>query len=451
MDRRSSFPFELGYLMLASLPLIGVIAILGGDHLRQRSAAAALQQRTEDALRAGIPIDNDSMSEVFARTTSNANTAAWQELQSAAIAIQNDRPLRDEPSESTPEISPEEIERMQRAAPVIEAIDRLTRDPRPIWQSIVFNGFQTPLESLQDSRILSQLLHDEFRVAMAQQEPQRALDALRLTQAVALSLREEFCIVTDLVNIAHRKQHQAMVHESLAAGFWTAPESLDAIANQVAWDDDPQQRWEDALRGERAFVMQALNTQNEDSVDMQLTPTLKAFPFGIAPTQRQACRTLYNRLIALTGAGTAAHSSSAQAVWTTALMGSNRGVAWSAIPFANTGPVLKTFSPAAHQFANALAREQQERHWTLFGVAIKRFQLQKGRWPLGLDELSGLEMLKSAGIDFNSEPMGYEVAADGDVAYLWITPPDSIEHSKTRPVESDQQPGVIKNYTLEVR
>lgn len=454
---------ETIYLIFAIAPLVGLFGILAVATAQQRALASSLQHRIDSG---EVPLGNDSLSEQFARDTSDANTAAWSDVLLAALAIERSRapdidvddssgkPLdmpQDPLLKLTKQVTEAEVQRMKRAAPVIAAIDRLSQDSSPVWQNTVFNSFDTSLEVLQDSRVLSRLLTDECRVAIATDDQDRAFDAMRMMPAVADAMQQDFCIVTDLVSSALHGQHRTVIQESLEIGFWDDVQALHRIADQLADDRDHQQRWQKNLRGELAMLMQVLHASPDDLLGTSVVHPLSAFPFGIAPAMQWEFLDGYDRVIALQGAGTRQHVKRVSQEETQFVSSDVRLANWAAFPFATSQPIKAMVLPAVQGYATAIARGEQERIWTLTALAIKAYQIREGRWPLSLAELESDASDPIANIDLEANPMGYQVAADSVVAYLWINSRSGSQLSATPPMHNPNDPRQQEDLTIAIR
>ncbi len=208
-----------------------------------------------------------------------------------------------------------------------------------------------------------------------------------------------------------------LIQQSLKNDFWNA-EDLERVRRLLGVHVDQQELWRLQLDGDLATLQHRLQMIDEgDASDYGGGPD--AYPFGLPPTYAESQLRYYADLDKLENAGTREHVLATRALerrWH-----ENQGAvavaSTAAVPWAICN--LNSGFEYADNNAVSLATEVMKQRRAVTAVAIKQFQLQEGRWPRSLSELTKVGLTASDwkmvdGIDF-----GYRVEADGETARLW--------------------------------
>lgn len=421
----------VGWLVIAT-PLVMVAVTLALGALREAEAETRFDRVVESLSEAGTPVDIHSTTVAFDQRLSRESSIEWQNLLVAVheLNVRFDdvhrtiyeaqaMPLPGRPWEIEPIVS----RYTEQAQPIFAALDELVVDElvvedKPVWQPLIFQGFDTLLPEIQESRGLVRLLAVEFRFAVHHGDQARAAHALRLIQGVSRAFDWQIGLVSDLVEIAGLSAHRRLIRQSLEIGFWSDPQVLQELQKQLAAAEDYDARWLQMVASEQAMLASQLSRGFVDT-------GVKLFPYGAPAATRVGLLETIRRVGAVDGAGTIDHlraieqdfdhasiqSESTSSKSTFTLMG---------IPFAisdgPTGFLASDFTAAA----KAYARDAMERRWTQTAVAIKRFQVEQGRWPNELQELVDVGLSRSDWLAFDKTPFGYAV---GDQAATLSVPP----------------------------
>lgn len=153
--------------------------------------------------------------------------------------------------------------------------------------------------------------------------------------------------------------------------------------------------------------------------DIQLGSSREVQPFGYPATLIAAYLRMYAKFEKLQDAGTKKQVQAATQIseWWDQSRPEMAMKGVTAIPFAFTDIYRSYWSLVRYSAYHALGQVNHRR--VLTAVAIKQFQLQEGRWPTSLSELSKVGLAAADwkmvdGIDF-----GYRVDAEGKSARLW--------------------------------
>ncbi|MEZ6091158.1 MAG: hypothetical protein R3C05_24670 [Pirellulaceae bacterium] len=453
----SGYLSETLYLLLMIAPLVVLFSIFGYDLIDQFAARRELRQTLQSRIDDGLMTGNDSMSRAFYDQMAHKDAAAWSDVMAAAeVVMQDDKLSSDEdrslrsPQRFVDAVDPEAIEQMKRAAPIIDAIERLTEDPKPVWTPTLFHGWNTLLPEAQHFRSIARLLAAEFQVAVAMNDHDRALRALRMLDQFVIITEQDFCMVSALISFAIEGMRNDAVLHSVSLDFWQDADILQELDERLKPRSDTQERWETIWQGELAMAYDSLMNGSE-VYDYEMQPQFMSRSLGLNMKQHVDFINAYESLWELTPVGTATDLEAIEQATRNILNNAEASINWTAIPFANVGPLLRMVFPAGEMFAQAMVRHQRDRQWTRIATAIKRFELLHDRWPNALSELKSLGLSATDWTLETGVPLGYEVAEDGDAAYLWTArTPRTVMPSENPFDQSDIDPtrvhdvGVVK-------
>ncbi len=269
------------------------------------------------------------------------------------------------------------------------------------------------------------MLANEFRVAVHQGDQSRALRALQLVRGVSEAFNWNIGVISDLVVFGHRDTYRTLIRGSLQFEFWTDPQLLAQLKQQLARRDDLQARWHDSRASEQAMTLEALSDDAQSSGSMSPANGINLFPFGVPATTRARLLELMQGLDLVKEPGTSSHVAIVDGVIENALRDrSASSFTITGIPFATAENAISMIFPSLEAAASAYLRNERDRRWTLTAVAIKEFRLQQQRWPKSLNELTSVGLSASDWMVTESTPFGYQISDDGAEAILWTTPSD---------------------------
>ncbi len=413
---------ECLYLLVATLPTLLLLSLFVSDWLRGRAAAATVQTTLDLMTSNGDPIDIPTLAQSFEKQTSKQHSIQWREVKSAVLALENrywdvigetvdgmDRLVAPgDPWDAKPTLS----RHVKEAMPIIQSIESLLRNDERVWQPIIFQGYETLLPDLQNSRSVVRLLGWEFRVAVHEGDRKRAMRALELIVRVSNAFDWHICLVSDLVWNAHLQSHRALIRQSLAFDFWTLTD-LVQLDRQLADIEDLDARWSETIAMEMAMMDYAPAFGRYSAFNTQVMSP---------PVARLRSLKQIQRIRNVKGVGSSQHRRQIANGENTGDDPQNtlEGFSITDIPFAN----VFNDREAANRFtryAVASLRFTQNQRWTRTAVAIKKFRIQEGRWPERLSELSQVGLAESNWKASDSKDFGYRIRKDGSEVILWTT------------------------------
>lgn len=436
--RPSQRSFRNRWLARLTVLLFGLLVLaIGGALISEWRAATRLTRELASIRNAGFPVDDESMAQWFAASTSTEGTAAWAE----AMRLTTNSPIPLTHFDQIPHVGTSEYTPLIRSAedwpqeplvadylnwmsPAIEQMHLANRYPKPVWQPIEFRGFFTQFDKVISARALARLMLLEVEHALALGDADRALRGMDSLGGVADAFDWQFCLVVDLIHQALVGVHNNMVLQSMSTGLWDE-EHLDQLAKLVGPAGDWEARWEKVISGERGLMLALLSSPDLaellDSFGNEFHPLSQLLRF---PSQRESLLRGYESLLAvgkgplrdLRDRADAAHRS---------VFHRNRNDPRGVFGVLNQRPLM-SIMPATQAYAESIQRSENERRLAHTALSIKRFQLRHGRWPTTLREIDPPDRSDPAGsvgpeLDtrrtLSGEWFGYEV--DGDQAWLW--------------------------------
>ncbi|QDV27486.1 hypothetical protein [Aureliella helgolandensis] len=316
-------------------------------------------------------------------------------------------------------------------APLIDEIDAASSYPTPVWQPILFDGFSTLLEPLQNSRQIARLLALETEYAIYTSDTKRALRGLRLMKLTADAYDWNNFLVGKLINIALHGMQEQMIRRSLQADIWSLEELVE-LRSLIAPAEDIQQIWPQLVDSERAMSVEYL-------ADRQRTNGRWAGMSWLSqiPSIRQEYWRMTERWSTLGSEGLAGLVQRSHQM--------EDDFAAEARSDVLSNPIYALLGPAYSSIATAFQRQEDTRRLTLTALGIKQFQMTEKRWPENLSELEAVGLSPTETSTLTEGPFGFEVA--DDKAYVWsydpnprMQPPMGVSKvSATRPTLAQQE------------
>ena len=259
---------SIRWVWVFAVLLIGTPIVLVGGAVywwtaRNSRATKELQQRREQVMARGLPVDGASF-EAFRNATMDHRHS--QEWMAAMDELASDEftetylgvPLFDVPRDEAPFTPGEPYEQetvvsdfLSRHRDLVDKLKSFLPDAGPIWTEMEFQSINTLLPYAQHSRHASRLLALDFEDAVRKSDESRAFESLMAMFGVARSLQGEPMLVCQLVHVATCD----MALERLKIGIEEdlfSDEQLAMLQSKLDQLDDLAATHRLAVAGERA-------------------------------------------------------------------------------------------------------------------------------------------------------------------------------------------------------
>lgn len=430
-------------LLLAITPPVLLAICLIVLAIYETLAANQIKAELARLRAAGQPADDPSLARAYLELTSPEGTHDWAEI--IRLAGASERGLVDLEQlpyvgmlEMTSEIvsleqwakNTEVAQYLRWRRPLIEKIHQAAQHATPVYQPIEFQGYGTHLPDVSSTRAVIRLLQLEVVDALHHRDTGRAMRGLESMQGLCAAFDWPMCLICDLVHKALQGVHHASIQQSLIADIWN-DEQLRQLAEQVGQPREIAQRWRSVLAGERAMLLASLASQQLwqsgsvlDFVDRWLMAL---------PSTQAHMLDAYRRIENLGDEGLEGLYQRARAVDSVWEIDRNAPQSW----YEFTVRRYQNYMPTCRGYAGALEGAENSRRLTQTALAIKRFQLQTGRWPDDLTQLGQVGLQPADSQTVTGERFGYEV--ENELAYLWAYGPPFNSDREKRKV-SDTRP-----------
>lgn len=409
--KRKSFLFVAIPLSIAMM----VFLYFAGVQYRASQRVAGEIQRIRLS---NLPVDAETQSQWFIENSSREHSDAWAEILMLGSAVASETevlenlpylgnaaiPASIDPDKPWPS-EPVVAQWLEMAKPLIDKIHLVSRSKKPTWQPLTFEGIETLLEPIQNSRNLARILQVEVEHALYVGDSERAMRGLQSLDGLAYAFDWNICLVTDLVGIALRGIQFSMIQRSLSLDIWT-DEQLAELSSQLGQRQDLAKRWRATIAGERGLTIDEVINHGA-RVDSG-GPSGFAFLFSI-PSVQESLLVAYSKMEPIADQGFDNLKKNAQE-----FEDRLADAIGSGLSIDNMGVTM--LIPAVQAFAAAVIRSEDSRRFTLTAIGIKRYQLAKGQFPEGLAQLNDIGLEPSDWTTVGGGVFGY---TKGAVAYLW--------------------------------
>lgn len=404
---------ETSYLAFASIPPLFILAFLIYGASQQRAAHRFIQAQLAAMQADGQLLENQTQRFVRENRFAHIIDADWREL-NEALAFLGDKydvafGLLDKSQKFIPASQPWPFE------PIMEAYHR---DAAPLIQRM-----QELLNSVKEQHgkevdTLSQkaygnliwhtgeTLENEFSYAFHRGDSARGAALLELEVNLAKSM----------LGTANAAPPFNIIHRSLEHDFWKA-EDLQRVRRLLDYHVDVEKLWRQRFERDTASFLGDVEFIHERDV-YRSGYGRGVLPFGYPSTLIASYLGLLSQLEQLPDAGTKKHVQATrktyQRMYEQIAEMTLEGV--TSIPSAFSRMYLGS---STERDATDYALEQANHRRVLTAVAIKQFQLQEGRWPTSLSELTKVGLVPADWKMVDDIDLGYRVDAGGKSARLW--------------------------------
>ncbi|TWT66360.1 hypothetical protein [Allorhodopirellula solitaria] len=405
---------ETSYLALALLPLLIVGGLLLYGFSQQWFARHTVEAELANLHADGKPMNVATQLAERVHDSSLNKDTQWKDLDAAVSFMQYkyDEAFRllEETDGLVPASEPWPAAQLakdyhEEAVPLIDRMRELLAETHaeqgssPTWLTVPVYG--------NGNWSGDNLLEQEFRYAYHEGDSAYAAELLELSVAAGKA-------AMGIENVAPPYE---LIHRSLEHDFWQA-DDLRRLRRLLSGHVDREVLWRQYLDNKLALFLDKIETLNEsDHYDRRNSPNI--LPFGIASTEIARNLRMYSAYDRLQGAGTRQHVMAARAVSDRQEKDLARAAVagLSSIPLATSSAITDFYF--MDNRAEHLARDEMEQRRTVTAVAIKQFQLQEGRWPRSLAELTQVGLASSDWKMVDGFDFGYQVDPGGQIARVW--------------------------------
>lgn len=428
------------FVWLVLLPLLVFLAVAAYWGVTEWNAGRENRMQFEQWAAAGIPYDNATLQKTYDSRTHPEGTSDWLRCieftdwcsnadaykKLPYLGYEGEDPKKLVPGGKREDWPGEPLvgSFLDEMEPVIDLIEQASSHPNPVRLPIKFQGLNTLLPHIQESRNILRLLSLDCDYAYFNEDNPRAMRDLSLMKATIDAFDSRECLVSELVNIALRGMRRSAIRRTLTHSQWSAAD-LSSLRDSLAMKEEISARWQELMIHERAFGLTSSNESAENLAQMtNAKPQLKIFT---GPSEVKTLLEAYQRIIELpTGSDVSQWRKRAAAL-----------EEWLQTLSANS--LAGMLAPATAQVLEAEIRSEEVRRWTLTAIAIQQFKLEKGQWPEALTALESVGLNYEDFSDTTNTVFGYEI--EGDKVFLWKRPSkitDDLRISKTRPVPDEE-------------
>ena len=419
-----TLPIVLGLPFV--LLLLSVCRFVRNEYI----ASLQLQKEVAAIRNSMLPFDNLSLSRYFFNTASHEQSTAWRDVLVALEPV--DQWARDASKTYKPNTSydiellpapgadgqvdwPDAAsfeEYSNEVQPIISRIEELTRDPKPTWQPLDFQGFSTRLPDAHQSQTISRMLAVEFCHAVYIKNSDRALRALRLDAASMVVYDWQVFSMADSITCLRKVSLFQQIRESLAHDIW-AQEQLDSISEIVGPEPDLAGRWYRTLATDRAMLL--------TSMDANSGALLSTYSWNrkkgtiLASSQLELLKLATRNM----DAGNGGYQGLADRVRASNLQFNIRSSKFLSFLWGEKEQQeWRGVFGFRDYYAMQCERCESSRRLTRTALAIKQYQLENQRWPATLSELSEAKLFKSDRTALAVGLFEYRIAPDGKSSFI---------------------------------
>ncbi len=373
---------ETAYIALAFVPLgLLPVALIGGI-VREGFAANQVHGIVSQFRAAGEPTNFASLTESLDKQSSKVELAKVLDVESAAQHLNNR--YNDLINKCVPNTMELQARRREASEPIIERCMELGVNRQYLKGDIIpyeFNRGYTSLHGIK-SELQSKLME-----LYKPSDREEAMEILRLTgcdpELVVSTLH--YLPIEDLRELRRR--------------------ILESQATKPSWPEIVSLRRGDFLASVERIDL-GLNSRYRGN-------EAESLPFGAAPSHVLARLSAIDRLQEFQDITTAADYQAVRDI--------EKQDAFSlvAFPTANSAMLRQRDHPHLLHYAHRYWKDAMLTRRVITAIAIKQFQLQEGRWPNKLDELTKVGLTPADWKIAEDQDFGYRIVDNGYSALLW--------------------------------
>ncbi|MEM1228844.1 MAG: hypothetical protein AAGJ40_24435 [Planctomycetota bacterium] len=422
-------PMEIGYRLAVCLPPLAIGVLLTFGFVREQAASVRLSHRI-DALRdSGDIISTLTHLNAADQATSRDGAAAWTEILSSAEALQFLRPDRttDEhelvaPGQPWSALPLLEIAN-EASEPLRERLEFVLEDTSLVWKPFEMNSDWSAHAGPPDLDPLMDVLADAFRVSVHAGNRDQAISHLLMMDETIR--RFDSFKFEPLETLDRAYLLNDLIRRSVAMSFWEPDHLADLEQILERRTSHQGALWEKVVETSMSRVAAIASVILGESADAWFGYWRNPHQMGLSPLHVEG---LLNR-------GEQLHDLSKPDI---SILGmrSNDDVdrrrqlmvgktSLVSIPLARN-PYWPGINPS--YAAERLIDHRNRNRWTKSALALRRFEMENGRFPENLFELQRHVNSQNIGKTFGGHWFGYDRFADDNEAFLWLY--DEYGHSE---------------------
>ncbi|MFO0012222.1 MAG: hypothetical protein ACK553_05730 [Planctomycetota bacterium] len=446
MDSESKHSGTVGCLRTAGI-LVLILLLLGAILVsvwvvQESNDRKLVKAKLDELSRRGVPIDNASLAAWYRSNTDSTDTQAWEKILSEVSSKEFTEWTLGIEAFDTKAVGAgwtetgwtgESAERnlVAKTVDLRRRIHELVKKRSPVQFIQQFDGLNTLLPQVQQSRTVQRLLGTEFQVAFADRDSTACRQAIEAGLDLPRLFENDPWLVSTLIEVAHRGVamqyiRQAVEHDVLS------DEDLEAILTRLTTEPRTLDRWSQIIWGERAIITEVANNPNKYNIFDRSGPGQSFQAMLGRASSRDICHLLeyYEKLEALDVSDIDVLVKKASEIDEAVKL----QIKDAGILGLNHWRITSAVIPSGYAIVNALVREVVQERFTRHGLAIRLYEKRNGQLP------DSLVALREVGLDsmqwkpWGGKPFGYRIE-EGD-AVLWATIPQD------GPITSDQPPEI---------
>ena len=257
---------KFAFLVICALVLIFCGGPLTWWFGRQAIARRELDEKRDELIARGMPVDDESMEMYRAQNMSHDKSDAWMRILDTVTSDEFNQSCTGVPRLSADEdivdwipgepYPHDEIVRsfLDEWQDLLSNIHDVTEDSGPIWTKVEFDSFSTLLPYTQNTRQVIRILALEFEDAVRRGDGDQAFKSLKAMIGTARSQQKEPIIVSQLVHLAlvavAIDQIQVAIEQDILD-----ERQLISLLQQLRTQDDFGPQFRMSIAGERAMAI----------------------------------------------------------------------------------------------------------------------------------------------------------------------------------------------------
>lgn len=441
--------FVLGSL----IPLVGILLLVIGFFVRERSARQQLNQRIAQRAEANLPFDDASMTIYHHRLTETKNTDEWLQVieeigsndyQTASQLVASyasstvDAMIDPKVSWESEQVTREFLAQHKQLHGRVQSLslDQLQPDAKPVRFPVEFNSFLTPLPIQQKMREPVRLLVLHAKVAIRDRDSNAVRRDIEAIMGCAQALEGDPILISQLISVAGKSMGLEVLRLALEQDM-LSEQDLVKLQTLVQSNTTVPPQWRYAMEGETGLALPAFNN-----------PSLADASLNYLPGRTTDSLHFLDHMSAVI----ACEDSDLDTFLAKSKLEEERIQELASGTMTRIDAMLTILvAPSAAATVAAFVRQAIMHRMATIAIGVRIYEKRNGKLPASLDELSSVGIDASELKPIGKNPFGYQIDENG--AVLWgLDPSQSKEVSLTPPQpSSDADNQIFYLWTLPIR